>query len=67
MINGLLNIDNNKERISSNQYNVSRVIRSLGMANEILYLTMKLQRNRDFQTYEMPKFWLAFVSCTAFC
>ena len=42
--------------------NVSRLSRSLGLENEILHLIANLQKNRNFQPSEMPKFWLAVVS-----
>jgi hypothetical protein len=39
--------------------------RSLGLVNDILHLTTKLQRNLNSQSSEMPKFWLAAVTTSA--
>ncbi len=47
---------------NSLSHNVPRLSRSLGLVNEILHLKTKLQRNRNSQPSEMPKFWLAAVS-----
>ena len=46
--------------------NVSRLSRSLGLVKEIFHSKTKLQRNRNSQPFEMPKFWLADVSGSSY-